>query len=214
MKYLNKLNNFILLLICAFALSIVIPEDLLARRGGGGFRGGGRSRSSSWGSSKRSASKGWSKKSSGMTSRRGAGSSKMSKADRNLYKKAKANGTAFNSRADAKKAFGQKYGNQYKSKYANKPATRPDHIPQNTKVDGRSYPVTYDQRRGGYGYYGMGGSWMAYSVMTDLVMMNMLMGRHHYYGGDHHVRSAGHSARTGMIVILIIVGVAFYMRRY
>lgn len=214
MKYLNRLNSFILVLIFAFAFSIVIPEDLLARRGGGGFGGGGRSRSSSWGSSKRSTSKGWSKKSSGMTSKRGAGSSKMSKADRNLYSKAKANGTVFNSRADAKKAFGQKYGKQYTSKYNKEPGKRPDHIPQTTKVDGRSYPVSYDQRRGGYGYYGAGGSWMAYSVMGDLVMMNMLMGRHHYYHGARPVGFFAGAVRTGMIVIIIFVVLAVYMRRF
>ncbi len=214
MKYLNKLNTFILLLVCAFTLSLVIPEDLLARRGGGGFRGGGRSRSSSWGSSKRSASKSWSKKSKGMTSKRGASSSKMSKADRNLYKKAKANGTTFNSRANAKKAFSQKYGKQYTSKYSKEPSKRPDHIPQSTKVNGRSYPVTYDRRHGGYGYWGPSGSWIAYSVMSDMIMMNMLMGRHHYYYGAHPVGFFAGAVRTGMIVILIIVVLAVFMRRH
>jgi len=199
----------------AFIFSFVIPEDIFARRGGfGGGRSFRSSRMSSWKSSRSKST--WAKKSSKTMSKRGTSTSRsLSKADRTLYKKAKANGTVFKSRADAKRSFQKKYGQKYSSSYAKEPTKRPDHIPRTTSVDGRKHNVEYNQRHGGYGYWGPGGGWVAYSVMRDMVMLNMLMGhRHYYYGaapGAYHGGYGG-SLFSGFFVIIIIVILAVLLR--
>ena len=198
----------VLLMTSLFAASILFPEEVLARRGMGGFRGGGRSfsksRSSSWGSTK----------SRKLQSQRGR-QSPRSKADKALYNKAKSQGTVFSNRAGAKKAFTSKYRKKYDSRYTSKPSTRPDHIPKSTKIDGRTTPVSYNQQYGGYGYYGAGGRWMLYSVMADAAMMGVLMNRHHYYYGASPgmYQRGGGSSFSGLFVVGVIVFLVIIMRR-
>ena len=215
MKFKIKPYIAPLLLTAMFAFSVIVPELLYAR---GGFRGGGRSfggsRSSSWGRSSSQRS-GWGgSKARKMRSSRGGGASKMTKADRALYSKAKTNGTVFKSRAAAKKSFQAKHGNQYGSKFSNKPNRRPDHIPQTTKVNGKSTPVSYNQSYGGYGYMGAGGSWIMYSAMADVAMMSMLMNRHHYYHGAQPGEYEGRrrSPISGTFVVFIIIVMAIMFR--
>ena len=178
------------------------------------------SRSSSWGSSRSQSTSAWSSKPRQMRSRRSSASrSKLgrgSKSDRNLYSKAKANGTTFRTRDAAKTNFQQKHGKQYNSSYKQKPAKRPGHIPQNTTVNGRQYPVSYNRGYGGYGYMGSGGSWVAYSVMRDMMMLSLLMDRHNYYYGappaDGEYRERRRSSYSGTFVIFGLIALAFFMR--
>ena len=60
---------------------------------------------------------------------------------------------------------------------------------------------------GGYGYYHpITHAWMAYDIMSDMVMMNMLMGNHGYYvGGAPTVVTPVYNP-TGT-VFLIIAGI-------
>ena len=204
----KKSYILVLLMTSLFAASILFPEEIFARGRMGGFRGGGRSfgksRSSSWGSSKTRK----------MQSQRGR-KSPRSKADKALYNKAKSQGTVYKSRTDAKKAFSSKHGQKYDSRYSAKPSKRPDHIPKTTKANGRTTPVSYNQQYGGYGYYGAGGRWMLYSVMADAAMMGVLMNRHSYYYGASpgmHQRGGG-SHFSGLFVIGVIVFLVIIMRR-
>ena len=214
MKSVKKLFNSIFLLSLLIILSAVFPEDLLARRGGG-FR---MSRSSGWGSSRSLSKSAFSSKSRKMRSNRSSSSRKLGrggKSDQKLYNKAKANGTAFRTRDAAKSSFQQKHGKQYGSSYKQKPAKRPEHIPQNTSVNGRQYPVSYNRGYGGYGYMGPGGGWVAYSVMRDMMMMSMLMDRHNYYYGDAPGEGGYRKRRSsglGMFVFFGIIAFAIFMR--
>lgn len=218
MKRLKTARFILILLSFAIGFSTVFPEDAFARRGG---FGGGRafsSRSSSWGTKSRAKSAWSSQTSRKMKSQRGSIASGRSKAqmktDKALYQKAKTQGTAFKNRADAKKSFSQGFGSQYGSKYAAKPAAKPDHIPATTKVDGRDYPVDYNPQYGGYGYFGPGRNWVAYSVMADVVVMNTLMRRHQYYYGAApgvYYGSFG-GFRTGLYVVIGIVIFAIFLR--
>jgi len=212
-----KIKHYIapFLLTAMFAFSVIVPEDLFAR---GGFRGGGRSfggsRSSSWGKSSVQRS-GWGgSKARKMRSARGAGASKLSKTDRALYSKAKTNGTVFKNRADAKKSFQSKYGDNYGSKFSSKPNQRPGHIPNTTKVDGRSIPINYNQTRGGYGYTGVGGKWIMYSAIADVAMISMLMNRHSYYHGPQPGQDGEQrrSPISGSFVIFAIIAFAIMFR--
>ena len=214
MKKMNRSRNFVLLLAIFFFGSLIVPEEGYSRRGG--FGGGMRSmgRSASWGKSRSTARSGWdSSKGKRMGSQRGQTSAK-SKADRALYQKAKSKGTAFKSRADAKQSFEKQYGQQYSSKFDKKPAVRPNHIPQNTKVDGKTTPVNYNPQFGGYGYYGPGGRWMMYSAMADVAMLGMLMNRHSYYYGEPPGAYGGRSRGNwgGLMVFMVIIFLAVIMR--
>ncbi len=229
MKWSNKTLVFIYTLAIAFVLSITFPEEALSRRGGfggGGFRSSRGSKVSSWGSRSKSKSSTWGNKAKGTRSARNASSTtgKGSKADKALYQKASANGTAFKTRSDATKSFQTKYGSQYPSRYSTQPATRPSHIPQKTKVDGKNYDVSYSRNNGGYGYYGPSGAWMAYSVVRDVTMMSMLMNNHgYYYGGAPGSRGGGgffyaliagiFGLIKGIFIIIAIVVVSRYLTR-
>jgi len=219
---LNKPFIFVIFLTITFMFSALLPEEVLAR-GMGGFRGGGRafrsSRSASWKTSSARQKSAWSSsKSRRMASQRGTvGKSRSraaSKADKALYRKAKANRTVFKSRADARKAFQAKHGEKFGSSYATKPNMRPDHIPQTTNVKGKNYPVTYSPQYGGYGYYGSSGRWILYSAMADVTMMSMLMNRHHYYYGAPPVAYGGFGGSffSGFLIIVIIIVLAILMR--
>ena len=205
--WLMKLTLVVGLLL---AFSLVVPTEAFSRgfRGGGGFRSGGFSRSSSFTSS--SSVKRGSRPGLFGGSRKTAGTRRPGSAtDRAAYQKAKAAGTTYRTRADSQKAFMSKHGNQYGSKYQTQPAQRPSHIPQTTRVNGQTIPVTYGARYGGYGYQMPGSGWMMYSVARDVTMMSLLMNRHHYYYGDSSgdYRSSG-SGFFGSLVMMAFVGFA------
>jgi len=103
----------------------------------------------------------------------------LSSADKALADKAKANGTLFQSRADATQAFQQKYASNYTSRFSTEPSARPDYIPRTTVYDNRNYNVIYDPIQRGYGYY-IGSRWYWYDAFMDTVMLDSLMHRHYY----------------------------------
>ena len=165
--------------------------------GGGSSWGGGRSSapaaSSGWGSSARtsapsasSSHPGFGSGTSGFGSSGRANSSRpQSAADRALYQKAQANGTAFRDRTSAVNNFKTRYGSQYTSRFATEPSVRPSYIPQTYTYGGRHYTIIYNHSYGGYGYYDPSGAWMMYDMMADTVMMNQMMSMNGYYYGGY-----------------------------
>jgi len=139
----------------------------------------------------------------------------MSRADRSLYRKAQAKGTVFKSRTEAKKAFARKYGSKYTSRFPTKPKTRPDYIPKTTTVGGRTVPIDYNPRYGGYGYFGPGGKWIFYSALADAAMTGMLMRRHCYYWGAPPVYygGVGNILWTGLVIFGVIFVLALILKR-
>ncbi|MCP5120534.1 MAG: hypothetical protein GY953_57810 [bacterium] len=208
-----KLFTFLAALL---AVWLFVPEELYARRGGrisfGRSRSFSRSssRAKSWGSTKAN-------KPRLGGSRSGQTAGRASTTDRRVLDRARSQGTLYNSRADANKAFQSKYASQYTSKYATQPATRPTHIPQTTTVSGQQYNVGYNQQYGGYGYM-MGGGWRPYSTMGDVAMMSLLMNRHGYaWGGGYGYRPyrsfLGGGLMSGLAITMIIVGIGFALRK-
>ena len=163
--------------------------------------------------SKATAPKGGSKAKSGTKAK--ATHKPLSKTDKAAFDKAKKSGTAFKSRKAAATDFKAKNAGKYPSKYGSKPATRPTHIPQTTSVGGNTYNISYNAGHGGYGYMGVGGAWMAYSVMADVAMTSMLMSRSGYVYGPRYYQPAVVVAPGGfgvfgwilsMTIFLIVVG--------
>lgn len=135
---------------------------------------------------------------------------KLSTADKKLAEKAKKEGKYHKDRNSAREAFKKQNAAKYTSKYTTQPATRPAHIPQTTLVGGVSYNVSYNTGFGGYGYYGPGGAWMMYDMMTDLVMMDMMMNRTGYVvasdlGTPVPIRAPGYYFLNLLYFIIIIV---------
>ncbi|MEY2600075.1 MAG: hypothetical protein RLZZ142_2334 [Verrucomicrobiota bacterium] len=107
--------------------------------------------------------------------------------------------------------FEAKHAPQYSSKFPQEPASRPAHIPTTILVNSQPYPVYYDWRYGGYGYWD-GPVWRAYEVMRDAVMLNALMNRHSYsvydgggYGPRVHVHSSSGGFFAGLLCLLVLV---------
>lgn len=146
-------------------------------------------------------------------------SNAKSAADQKRYQSAVKNGKAFESRSSARTAFKNDKANaqKYTSKYASEPKTRPEHIPQTYKDSktGNTYNVTYNQDRGGYGYWGGGGpglgTFIMYDVMTDLVVMDALMSRQGYHvGAAPAVVHTSTGPGAGFIFLWVVVGVALF----
>ena len=116
--------------------------------------------------------------------------------------------------------FRTRNAGKFPSKYASRPATRPSHVPQSTSVGGNTYNISYNAGRGGYGYMGVGGTWMMYNAMADAVMMGTLMSRGGYvYGPRYYQPAAMAPAPWGFlsfvwsalflaVIIAVIVAVA------
>lgn len=214
----NRHWKLFALLAGLLAVLLFVPEDLYARRGGRVSFG--RSRSFSKSFSKSSRAKSWgSKKANRPTlggSRTSQSAQRASTTDQRVLDKARSQGTLYNSRADATKAFQSKFGSQYTSKYPTQPATRPSHIPQTTTVNGQQYDVRYNPQYGGYGYM-MGGGWRPYSVWGDAAMMGLLMSSHGYawggYGYGPRRSFLGGGLFTGLAITMIIVGIGMALRR-
>jgi hypothetical protein len=206
---------FVFAMIAMLFATLAFPTELDAQR-----RGGSRSRSTRTRVSrpktvkapKVTAKKATTKKATSAT-RGSKATVKRSATDQKSFNKAKANGTAYKSKAEATSAFKTKNAAKYPAKYTSKPATRPDHIPQSTSVGGNTYNVSYNQGMGGYGYMGISGSWMMYSAMTDVIMLSTLMSRNNYYydpvvaGAPVAVvrTSNGPATLFGIIVILVVI---------
>lgn len=148
---------------------------------------------------------------------------KMSPADKKSLEIAKKNNTSFKNKDAATAAFKKNQAGKYPSKYASKPASRPEHIPATTMVGGRSVTVVYNADRGCYGYPGSTlGAFIAYDMMSDVIMRNRYMASSHYvvhnpvvyqqpvapvvYQRPLVVRS-GPSFGTILIWIILIVGI-------
>lgn len=159
-----------------------------------GAKTGKASNKKSWGSSKKKATAGKPKP-------------KPTKADQKAYDKAKANGTVFKDRKSAAADYKQKNAAKYPSTYAMKPVNRPGHIPSTyVGSGGTTYNISYNQGYGGYGYMGVGGSWIMYNAMSDGAMSGyynrQMASAGYHYGPRPVVRMGG-----GMIVLLVFSGV-------
>ncbi len=231
-----KLNKRSLwsVLVFAFALLLAVPGDAFAQK-----RGGSRSRSRP--SARRTAPKAKAKSKpkantkrggkSGQASNKGSfGSSKKkagktkkaTKADKEAYEKAKANGTTFKNRKSAAADYKKKNAAKYTSTYASQPATRPGHIPQTTMVGGTQTTIIYNQGHGGYGYMGVGGSWIGYNAMGDVAMAGyynrQMSSAGYYYGAPPIMRPrwigpSFFTVCTGVIVVVVIGGVVLTRRK-
>jgi len=174
-----------------------IPADqgddiILARRGGGGGSRSFRSRPSRP-TSRRTPTKSLSGKrnkkispNKSTVAKKTAPKRKLSKADKKLANKARKSGKYHNDRKSARADFKKKNAKKYTSSYKTKPATRPSHIPATTSVNGANVNINYNVGMGGYGYMGIGGQWMAYSMMSDVIMMDRMMHRSGYVVATEH----------------------------
>lgn len=176
--------KFLLIVICAGLFFSAVASEAFARSRGFGSFGSSRSFSSNksfgkstfnWGKSKTG-----SKKTGLSGTKRRSSAGKMSSADRALYNKAKASGTAFNSRTDALKSFKGKYASKYPTKFSSQPSVRPSYIPPNITYKGKQHKVFY--RNGGYGYF-IGAAWLLYSPFDDDDESERLMAENGYYYG-------------------------------
>ncbi|MCD6436576.1 MAG: hypothetical protein J7L15_09400 [Clostridiales bacterium] len=175
---MKKVKLFLkVMLIC---ISIILVNNSFARRGGGG--GGFRSSSSPKSTPKstpKSISKSTPTKKVSANSKRTTTQPKRTATQQKSFETAKKNGTSFDSKADAQKAFKTQHASQYTSTYKKEPSQRPAHIPQATYVSGQSRNVVY--RNNGYYYQNSVGGWLMYDAMSDVVMMNALMRHNNYY---------------------------------
>jgi len=146
---------------------------------------------------------------------------KLSKADKKLAEKAKKSGKYHKTRKAAREDFKKKNAKKYTSKYATKPATRPAHIPQSTMVNGVSVNIGYNAGFGGYGYMGVGGRWIMYDMMSDMVMMDMMMNRTGYVvasdlGRPVPIRGPGYFLLNFLyliIVLIVLYGIVHAIKR-
>ncbi len=211
-----------LLLLLVFML---LPQDLLARRGGRVSFGRSSSFSRRSVPSYSSRAKTWgSTRSSSATPRMGSrGASRTAQTptygvDQSVVNRARTQGTVFNSRGDAQRAFERDNASKFPSTFSREPSSRPGYIPQTTTVDGRNYDVTFNPRYGGYGYM-QNGSWVAYSALRDITMLSLLMRQNSYVypqdrsttgvGGNDSGETrtqSGFGMGTGILVLLLIVG--------
>jgi hypothetical protein len=225
-------------------LLLAIPEDLWARRGGrisssrsSGFSSRSYSsmpsRAKTWGGSAPSSVR---PRMDSRSASRPTTSSlpRRSSVDQATLNRARTQGTAFSSRAEAERAFQRDYANRYPSTFSREPAQRPNYIPSQTTVDGRSYDVAYNPQYGGYGFM-RDGTWMAYNVFRDVALLGLLMRQNSYvYGRDAEAAGrdkddatggsegaarqqeqggSGFGMGTGLLILLLIVGVAAMIPR-
>jgi hypothetical protein len=223
-----------LLLSLSLVLLLAAPQELWARRGGrivvprtGSFSRPPQvsrpmSRAESWGSrstvvTPRMGSRSSSRPSSTTT----PSTQNRNGVDQAALDRARTQGTVFSSRADAERAFERDYAQRFPTKYSREPEVRPSHIPQTTAVDGQSYQVNYDPRRGEYGYM-RNGTWVAYNTFRDATILSMLMGQHGYvYGAPGRDRSGDGKgengegsgrdrpiigAGSGLLLLLLLIG--------
>lgn len=208
---------------------LLLPQDLWARRGGRVSFGRSStfsrpssssfpSRAQSWGSSRpnpvspRMGSRGESRPATG----RAYG------VDQTVMNRARTQGTVFQSRNDAQRAFERDNANKFPSTFSREPANRPNYIPPSTTVDGQNYDVRYNSRYGGYGYM-RDGSWVAYNALRDMSILSMLMRQNNYVypqagttpaaGDDAEDGQGGGGAMgwfagsgSGLLILLLIIG--------
>ena len=133
---------------------LLLPQDLWARRGGRVSFGRSSSfsrpssrsfpsRANSWGSSRPTT----------VTPRMGSrgesrpATSRAYGVDQSVLNRARAQGTVFQSRGDAQRAFERDNANKFPSTFSREPANRPAYIPSTTTVD--SNYVRYNSQQGG-----------------------------------------------------------------
>lgn len=213
------------LFVLMLGLLIAVPGDAFAQRRGGGSRRSSPSRSRSTSKPRAAKSKARPKaaapkrgsktgkasnKNKWGSSKKKAGASKpkkkATKADQKAYDRAKAKGTVFKDRKSASADFKKKNAAKYTSTYASQPASRPGHIPASYASGGTTYNISYNQGYGGYGYMGVGGSWIMYNAMGDVAMAsyyNRQMTSAGYHYGPRPVVGMG----GGMIVLMVFAGV-------
>ncbi|MDZ7640218.1 MAG: hypothetical protein U5J83_18520 [Bryobacterales bacterium] len=218
----------------AVMVFLLLPEELWARRGGrvSFGRSSSFSRSSSRGSASRAKTWGNSRRNT-VTPRTGSRSasrpatSRSYGVDQTVMNRARTQGTVFQSRNDAQRAFERDNANRFPSTFSREPATRPGYIPSTTTVDGRNYDVGYNPRYGGYGYM-QNGSWVGYNALRDVAILSLLMRQNNYVypqsgrtasdgdaasGEDAEDRSGGGGllgwfagSGSGLLILLLIIG--------
>ncbi|MCC7340322.1 MAG: hypothetical protein IT170_04485 [Bryobacterales bacterium] len=218
---IRRAGVWALLLILVFLL---LPESLWARRGGRVSFGRSSSfsrpssrsfpsRAQSWGSSRpttvtpRMGSRGES---------RPAATGSAYGVDQTVMNRARTQGTVFQSRGDAQRAFERDNANKFPSTFSKEPANRPGYIPSTTTVGGQNYDVRYSREHGGYGYI-QNGSWVGYNALRDMAILSMLMRQNSYVypqsgaappsgeaGGGISSWFAG--SGSGMLILLLLIG--------
>ncbi len=224
--FARRAGVWALLLTLAFLL---LPEDLWARRGGRVSFGGSSSfsrpssrsfpsRAQSWGSSRPST----------VTPRMGSRGESRPAArpsygvDQSVLNRARTQGTVFQSRGDAQRAFERDNAGKYPSTFSREPANRPGYIPSTTTVDGQTYDVRYSSQHGGYGYMRDGG-WVGYNALRDMAILSMLMRQNSYVyptaaqaansQSDDAARGEGgglggwfSGSGSGLLILLLLIG--------
>ena len=182
-------------------LFLLAPQDLLARRGGRiSFGRSGSfskrtyrppSRAKTWGSSRPTSVQPRMGSRSSSRPAGSAGRSGGSGIDQAALNRARTQGTVFNSRNDAERAFQRDYANKYPTRFGSEPSARPSYIPDRTTVDGQNFDVSYNPRYGGYGYV-RNGSWVMFDALRDIAILNMLMRQNAYvYRGSGSAGTGG-----------------------
>ncbi len=202
---------------------LLFPASLFARRGGRVSLGrsstfsqpmsrGVPSRAQSWGSSSPATV-------SPRMGARGAASSPPASAygvDQAVVNRARTQGTLFQSRGDAIRAFERDNANKFPSSFPREPAARPDYIPPKTTVGGRDYDITYNPQYGSYGYT-RDGAWTGYNALRDASILGMLMRRGGYIYPSAGVAGAGGGMASGsvhwfsgpgsgILILLLLIG--------
>lgn len=205
-------------------LFLLLPEELWARRGGrisvgrsssfsrsGGFS----SRAKSWGSSRPS----------NVTPRMGTRSASRPPTARTygvddaVLNRARTQGTVFQSRSDAQRAFERDNASRFPTTFSREPSSRPSYIPQTTTVDGQNYEVRYNPQYGSYGFM-RDGSWVTYNALRDVAMLSLLMRQNSYVypqastsGEDGEESDSGGSIwgwilgpGSGLLILLLVLG--------
>ena len=205
---------------------LLLPQDLWARRGGRVSFGRSSSfsrpssrsfpsRANSWGSSRPTT----------VTPRMGSrgesrpATSRAYGVDQSVLNRARAQGTVFQSRGDAQRAFERDNANKFPSTFSREPANRPAYIPSTTTVDGQQFDVRYNSQQGGYGYM-RNGAWVGYNALRDMAILSMLMRQNSYVyptssqSANGTFNAGGGSASGGwfsgsgggLLILLLIIG--------
>lgn len=65
--------------------------------------------------------------------------------------------------------------------------------------------MIYDNRYGGYGYYNTLGTWVAYDMLSDAIMMNAVLNRD-YVNRTTVVHTSSGGSALGFIFTFILIG--------
>lgn len=203
---------------------LLLPEELWARRGG--RISVGRSSSFSRSHSYSSRAKSWgSSRPKNVTPRMGTRSASRPPTTRSygvdsaVLNRARTQGTVFQSRSEAQRAFERDNASKFPSTFSREPSSRPSYIPQTTTVDGQSYDVRYNPQYGSYGFMRDGG-WVGYNALRDVAMLSLLMRQNSYVYPQAQTSSSSDDdgeddgsmwawilgPGSGLVILLLVLG--------